>query len=233
MRKKILPHKFVKDLKCDTELSGHLKAVVLLGTLKRSPKLSNTLVLSEFLAKHLKAQDVSTEIVRLADYKILAGTSSDEGHGDQWPKILKKILVADIIIFASPIWWGNMSSLLQMAIERMDELNNELLRTGSSPLANKAAGIVITGGEDGVQHLIGQIANFAVWNGLTLPPAASLSWLEDKGGNTRASLMKQFEKGYQKPMAALLARNLAHFARLLKRHPLKASKDAKKQNLKG
>src|SRR3989344_389803 len=98
MRKKILPDKFVAIFKCDTELTGPLKAVVLLGTLKPSPKLSNTFVLSEFLARHLKEHDVSAEIIRLADYKILSGTSNDEGHGDQWPKILKKILATDIII---------------------------------------------------------------------------------------------------------------------------------------
>jgi multimeric flavodoxin WrbA len=237
MRKKVMPTKFAKVLECETPLEGHLKAVVLLGTLKPSPTLTNTGTLCEFLAEHLKEHDVETEIVRLVDYNILPGTRSRmgkrKGVRDQWPKILEKLLTADIIIFASPIWWGNLSSEMQRAIERMDELNDEILATGKTPLANKVAGIVITGGEDGVQHLIGEIANFAVWNGLTLPPAASLSWLEDKGEDNKSSLHMKFEKGYQKPMATLLARNLAHYARLLKKHPLLPSKEAKKQNLKG
>ena len=62
---------------------------------------------------------------------------------------------ADIIVFATPIWWGNHSSLMQRAIERLDELHNELLDTGKSRLENKVGGIVITGEEDGEQHVTG------------------------------------------------------------------------------
>lgn len=38
-----------------------------------------------------------------------------------------KMLAADIIIFATPVWWGIQSSLIQRIIERLDELNDEQL----------------------------------------------------------------------------------------------------------
>jgi len=97
----------------------------------------------------LREYNVQSEIVRLADYNIPAGTKSNMGGGDDWPRILKKILAADIIVFATPIWWGNQSSLMQRTIERLDELHTELLETGKSRLSNKIGGIVITGEEDG------------------------------------------------------------------------------------
>jgi hypothetical protein len=50
-----------------------LKAVFLLGTLKTNTETSNTHILSEFLANHLKSYDTESEIIRLADYSIRPG----------------------------------------------------------------------------------------------------------------------------------------------------------------
>ena len=46
---------------------------------------------------------------------------------NNWPAILEKILDSDIIIFATPIWWGIQSSLIQRVIERLDELHDEIM----------------------------------------------------------------------------------------------------------
>ena len=162
-----------------------LKAVFLLGTLKKRQVLSHTQALCEVVAEILEKQEgVRSEIIRLRDYDIQPGTKT-EIDDDDWPKILKKMLAADIIVFATPIWWGIQSSLLQRIIERLDELNDELLETGKSEFANKVAGIVITGAEDGAEHIIGNILNFMSWNGFTIPPAPSVSWLGDAEGETK------------------------------------------------
>ena len=106
-------------------------------------------------------------------------------------------------------------------MERMDELNDELLETGKSELANKVGGIVITGAEDGAEHIIGNLSNFMVWNGLTLPPACSLSWLGDASKDTKETLLEKFRKSKStNPMARTMASNLLFFARLLKTHPI-------------
>ena len=103
------------------------RAVFLLGTLKKKQVLSHTQVLCGVVAETLKRQEnVESEIIRLRDYSIEPGTRT-RIDDDDWPDILEKMLAADIIIFATPIWWGIHSSLLQRAIERLDELNDEQL----------------------------------------------------------------------------------------------------------
>lgn len=202
-----------------------LKAVFLLGTLKRSPAESNTLTLSEYLAGHLKENGVTSDIIRLADYHIEPGIETEAEIPDDWPKLLERVLLADIVIFATPIWWGNQSSLIQRIIERLDALNDELLETGRSEFENKVGGIVITGAEDGAQHVIGNITNFMSWNGFTVPPACSLSWLGDATKDSKESLTKKFDQDATKDMAQTMARNTAFFARLLRDNPIPTKED--------
>jgi len=201
-------------------MTDPLKAVFLLGTLKKKQVLSHTQALCEVVAEVLEKQEgVESEIVRLRDYDIQPGTKT-EIDDDDWPKILDKVLASDIVIFATPVWWGIQSSLIQRIIERLDELNDELLETGKSEFANKVGGIVITGAEDGAEHIIGNILNFMSWNGFTIPPAPSVSWLGDASGETKDSLKKKFRKGAVGSMVRTFARNEAYLARLLKANPL-------------
>jgi multimeric flavodoxin WrbA len=92
---------------------------------------------------------------------------------------LKKALNSDIVIFATPIWWGIQSSLTQRVIERLDELHDEIMETGISRLTNKVAGIIITGDSDGAEHIIGNLMNFFLTLGLTIPSFGTLTvlWL--------------------------------------------------------
>jgi multimeric flavodoxin WrbA len=80
-----------------------LKAVFLNCTLKKSPVVSNTEALIKKVVSEYKKLDVTSEVVRVVDYQIPFGVSSNEGVGDEWPKILKKLQVSDIIIIAAPI----------------------------------------------------------------------------------------------------------------------------------
>src|SRR5205085_8130705 len=114
-----------------------LRAVYLLGTLKHSPRFSHTETLCEFLATELREHGVESEIIRLVDHKILAGVETRATKRDDWPGLLARVLAADIVIFATPIWWGMQSSEIQRVIERMDALNDELIATGKSELGNK------------------------------------------------------------------------------------------------
>ena len=201
-----------------------LRAVFLLATLKHKRgggEFSHTEVLSELLVECLRENGVVSEIVRLADQEIPAGTKSNMGKGDGWPRVLEKILAADIIVFATPIWWGTHSSLMQRVIERLDELHNELLETGKSRLNNKVGGIVITGEEDGEQHITGNIANFLLNIGVTLPPHCSLSFQGDYTRATKKSLARKFrQEETTADGAEKMARNLAFFANLLKERPI-------------
>ncbi|GAC1413214.1 MAG: hypothetical protein NVSMB66_4580 [Candidatus Doudnabacteria bacterium] len=176
-----------------------MKAIILLATLKKEG-MSNTEVLSQFLADKFKKKNVDSEIVKLVDYKILPGTYSDMGNGDQWPEILAKILSAEIIIFATPIWWNNQSSEMQRVIERLDVIHDGILSGEVSKLENKTGGIVVTGDSDGSQHLIGNISNFFNAIGVILPPYSTLTVLwegqaKDKSP-TKEELLKKYNKDY-------------------------------------
>lgn len=204
-------------------MTAELKALFLLGTLKKKQVLSHTRVLCEVVADTLKRQEkVESEIIRLRDYRIEAGTKT-EIDDDDWPDIVEKMVSSDIIIFATPIWWGIQSSLIQRAIERLDELNDELLETGKSVFANKVGGIVITGAEDGAEHIIGNILNFMSFNGFSVPPAPSVSWLGDATGETSESLRRKFSRGPVHSIVKTFARNEAFLARLLKNNPYPGS----------
>ena len=197
-----------------------LKAVFLLATLKHrrsGQEFSHTETLSEVVIECLRDNGVRSQIIRLVGFDIPAGRKSNMGSGDDWPGILKKILASDIIIFATPIWWGNQSSLMQRVIERLDELHDELLETGKSRLTNKVGGIVITGEEDGEQHITGNISNFLLNMGVTLPPHCAVSYQGPYTRATKKSLGRKFREDKKTAQAAeKMARNLAFFARLLR-----------------
>jgi multimeric flavodoxin WrbA len=176
-----------------------MKAIILLATLKKEG-LSNTEVLSEFLAEQLKKKGVDSEIIKLVNHHILPGTYDNMGPGDEWPPILSKIIASDIIIFATPIWWSNMSSEMQRVIERLDHVHDGILEGKPSRLENKVGGIVITGDSDGAQHIIADVANFYNAIGIVLPPYATLSVMYEgqaKGAKTtREELWKKYEEEY-------------------------------------
>jgi multimeric flavodoxin WrbA len=206
-----------------TELK-ELKAIFLLATLKHKRgggEFSHTEVLSEVVIEELRQHDVRSEMVRLVEYRIPPGIKGNMGKGDEWPGILQKILAADIIVFATPIWWANQSSLMQRVIERLDEIHTELRETGKSRLANKVGGIVITGEEDGEQHITGNISNFLLSMGVTLPPLCAVTYQGSYARATRLSLGKKFREDKSTSRAAkTAARNLAFFARLLKENEI-------------
>lgn len=188
-----------------------MKAIILQGSLKKEG-LSNTQVLSEFLAGVLQKNQIDCSIIKLVDYTILPGTYSNMGPGDEWPAILEQILQADIIIFATPIWWNNQSSLIQKVIERLDELHDEVLAGKSSRLEGKVGGVVITGDSDGAQHVIANISNFFNAIGIALPPYATLSVLWEKQAKgekpTREELLKKYEADYASTAETLVKQML-------------------------
>ncbi|KAA9327368.1 flavodoxin family protein [Adhaeribacter soli] len=195
-----------------------MKALILLGTLKKTG-LSNTETLSEFFAEHLKKQNIACKIIKLVAYNILPGTYSDMGKDDDWPKILEQILAADILIFATPIWWNNQSSEIQRVIERLDELHDEILAGKKSKLEGKAGGIIITGDSDGAQHIIANISNFYNAIGINFPAYATLSVLWEKQAKgvktSREELMEKYRKDYEKT-AETMVKQLMQFAGLPK-----------------
>ena len=200
-----------------------LNALFMVGTLKSgsdASKSSNTYALSEFLAKHLESNEVKTELVRLADYNIKSGVYTHMDN-DDWPAIFEKILASDIIIFATPVWWGNQSSLIQRVIERLDEIHDEFMKNGKSKMTNKVAGIIVTGDSDGAEHIIGNLANFFIALGFTVPPFGTMtvlwSGLRKHSDKSKEEILKYYEDTYSST-AKKAAQNLSFMANLLKQN---------------
>src|SRR5438445_12329341 len=81
-------------------------ALILNCTLKKSPEESNTEALIDIVTGHFDDLDVSHETIRPVDFNIPFGVVNDMGDGDEWPRILEKILAADIVIMGMSIWSG-------------------------------------------------------------------------------------------------------------------------------
>lgn len=183
-----------------------MKAIILLGTLKEKGT-SNTQVLTEFAVSYLEKQDIECEVIRLAEHTIVNGTYTDMGSGDDWPAIYKKVVAADIILFATPIWWNSHSSEIQRAIERLDEVYDIINAGEDSPLDGKFGGVIITGDSDGVEHVTGNIANFFCSLGVTVPAYSSLGVIWEGHGKdkktTKANLLKYYKKEYAQDAEAM------------------------------
>ncbi len=201
-----------------------LNVLVLNASLKHKPHISNTEELTRLVLDNMKGHKVKTEIIRLADKKIPVGLGFKEGKNDDWPGIVKKLKAADIVIFATPIWWGGRSSLMQRIIERMDALDEEYIAGGRSALLNKVAGVVITGSEDGAQATLGSIMEVLTFMNFTLPPECCAYWVGEVGEDPKTDRKRRLKNKAAKHMAHNMARNLVYYAQLLKQHPMEPKK---------
>jgi multimeric flavodoxin WrbA len=206
---------------CDMPAAHKLNVIALNGSLKHKPDISNTEeVVVEVIGNMGSKCEVASEIIRLSDCNLPVGLGFRESDTDEWPVIVDKIKAADIVLFATPVWWGGRSSLMQRVIERFDALDEEYHASGRSALYNKVAGIVVTGSEDGALQTMGSIMMVLTWMGFTLPPECAAYWVGEVGFSPAGDREKRLGNQATKTMAMNLARNLVYYAQLLKDHPL-------------
>jgi len=75
----------------------------------------------------------------------------------------------DVILVATPIRWGAASALYYKMVERMNCVQNQITLSNRVLLKNKVAGFVITGGQDNVQAVAGQMLGFFAEVGCVFP----------------------------------------------------------------
>ena len=67
-------------------------------------------------------------------------------------------------------------------------------------LTNKVAGIIVTGDSDGAEHIIGNLTNFFIALGLTIPPFGTLTVLwsgfAKKSDKNKEEKLKYLEGNY-------------------------------------
>lgn len=201
---------------------AELKALFLNCTLKPSPEVSNTEALIRTVIEWLDRLDAESEVVRVVDYHVRFGVTSDEGDGDEWPIILDKVKAADILVIGTPIWFGVRGSVAQMVIERLDGTYNERNEVGQYPLYNKVGGVAVTGNEDGA-HAAAETTLFNLSHlGCTIPPNADTYWVGEAGPGPSYIEAGGEDHPYTKRTTRWMAHNLVHMARMLKATPIPA-----------
>ena len=176
---------------------------------------SSTDKMIELLAGEFKKHDIEmSETIRIADYNVKPGVTSDEGDGDEWPDIRGRILTADILLFGTPIWLGQTSSIAQRVLERMDAFLGETDDAGRMPSFNKVAVAAIVGNEDGAHRVTADLFQALNDVGWTIPAASSCYWVGEAMQSTDfKDLPEPPDKIVQ--AAQMLAANAAHISMLL------------------
>lgn len=197
-----------------------LRAIALNCTLKANPqKASSTDLMISVLANELAKHGVElTETIRVAAHNVLPGVTSDEGDGDDWPDIRRRVLEHDILIFGTPIWLGQMSSIAKRVIERMDAFLSETDDRGRYPSFSKVAVAAIVGNEDGAHSVTADLFQALNDEGWTIPAASACYWV---GEAMQSTDLKDLDRVPDKVLqtARMLASNTAHLAGLLKAKP--------------
>lgn len=194
-----------------------LDAIAINCSLKRSGgEPSSTDKMIGLIAGKLGKHGVELrETIRLADKNILPGVSSDEGPGDDWPDTRRRILGADILIFGTPIWLGQMSSIAKRVVERMDAFLGETDENGRMPSFGKLAVAAIVGNEDGAHNVTADLFQALNDMGWTIPSAAACYWVGEAMHKIDFKDLPQVPDEVEQS-AAMLASNAAHLAQLLK-----------------
>ena len=185
-------------------------------TLKPSGVSSTQKLLEQAIAAFGK--DCKAETVRVAALNILPGVTSDEGKGDDWPALRKKIVAADILLLGSPIWMGQPSSVVKRVLERMDAFLEETDEQNRTPAYGKVAAVVVVGNEDGAHHVSAELFQALADVGFTIAAGGPSYWVGEAMGDVD---YKDLKKTPEKTGLTnrMLARNTAHLAALLKASP--------------
>ena len=160
------------------------------------PRPSTSEMLLEEALAQAKANGFDTHLHKLRElhFHHCAGFYSKSSHACTWPCSITQMdkndqldrvyedLVhwADVILVATPIRWGAASSLYFKMVERLNCIQNKITTHDNQLLKNKVAGFIITGGQDNIQSVAGQMMGFFSELGFHLPPfpfiAHSLGW---------------------------------------------------------
>lgn len=202
-------------------MDTQLTALMINCTLKPSPAESSSDVLGRQILSALARHGIGVDSIRAVDHDIRPGVEADMGEGDAWPTLRERVLAADILVFVTPTWLGQHSSVAQRVLERLDAELGETDEHGRPSLSDKVAIAGVVGNEDGAHHITGILYQALGDVGFTIPAQGSVYWNgEAMHGTDYKDLGSTPEKVAQSTMTA--AANAAHLAGLLgeRRYPV-------------
>lgn len=185
MKKPHAPHPLTRPA---VREPGPMRVVCISTTVmdESNPRYSTSDALLDVAAAHAREElGVEAKVIRLSALKFRAceGYYSKSAQACTWPcsitqmdpndelDVVYEAIVhwADVILIASPIRWGSASSLYFKMVERMNCIQNQVTIRNRVLLRNKVAAFIITGGQDNVQAVAGQMLGFFAEIGCTFP----------------------------------------------------------------
>ncbi len=158
------------------------------------------------LAHAAAALGAETRLLRLRELQFRAceGNYSKAAHACTWPCAITErdpadqltpvyeglVQWADVVLVATPIRWGQASSLYHRMAERLNCIQNQLTIHDRCLIKHKVAAFIVTGGQDNVQGVAGGLLTFWAELGYLFPQfpfiAHSRGWdAEDMETNVR------------------------------------------------
>lgn len=200
---------------------NQLSAVALVCTLTPSPKPSSSELMARHVLDQLEQHGVRTSSVRVVDHDVRPGVQVDMGEGDEWPALRQKVLDADILVLATPIWMGHPCSIAQRVLERLDADLAETDEQGRPIMYDRIAIVAVVGNEDGAHKTIADMTQGLSDIGFTVPAQAGTYWV---GEAMQAVDYQDLDQVPERVAAttAGAARNAAHLAHLLRAEPYPA-----------
>lgn len=170
----------------------------------------------------MRKEGVDVDYIRLVDHVVPHGEEEDmtefEEEKDEWPELFKRINAADILVVATPIWLGELSSVAKKLIERLDAMSEKLNPKGQYNYYGKVGGCIVTGNEDGIKNSAKVILFSLQHIGYSIPPQADTGWI-GKAGPGPSYLDEDSgarDHEFTNKTSTFMSYNLMHLARYLK-----------------
>ena len=189
--------KVIEDLvKLQYQTSSESKNVLGISTTNMNealPRYSTSEAALEMALDYAKEQHgAAIKMLKLRDlgFRACEGYYSQHMNACTWPCSITEmqpkdgmtqvyrdmILWADIVLVATPIRWGNPSSLYFKMAERLNCVQNQITLKDKVLVKNKVASFIITGGQDNIQQVAGQMMVFFTDLGFAFPPFSFMGW---------------------------------------------------------
>ncbi len=158
--------------------AGPLRVVGISTTVmdKANPRYSTSEALLETALAQAHSEGAEARLIRLNDlsFRACEGYYSKSARACTWPCSITQMdandeldqvyeaLVhwADVVLVATPIRWGAASSLYHRMVERLNCIQNQITIGDRVLIQNKVAALIITGGQDNIQAVAGQMLGF-------------------------------------------------------------------------
>jgi nitrite reductase/ring-hydroxylating ferredoxin subunit/multimeric flavodoxin WrbA len=143
---------------------------------------------SDFLLEKAVARGAAlgeSKLIKLNDltFRSCEGFYSKSAHACTWPCSITQMdpndqldriyeaLVhwSDVIVISTPIRWGSASSLYYKMAERLNCIQNQITIADRTLIKNKVIVLIITGGQDNIQAVAGQMLGFFAELGFLFP----------------------------------------------------------------